>query len=153
VLLDGVPFGQAKADATGAWSWTANLRVADGTHTVKAQATDAAGSAGLFSSTFELSTSEPGVLYECRLDGASFAACTSPVTFSELADGTHTLEVRARDQAGHEDPTPARHSWSVVHGDTVEGGGMGCSTPGGATALASLGWLGLAWLLARRRRS
>lgn len=181
VLLDGVPFGQAKADATGAWSWTANLRVADGTHTVKAQATDAVGSAGLFSgstsfsvdtvapdtflpsgpaertqqreATFELSASEQDALYECRLDGASFAGCTSPVTFSELANGTHTLEVRARDRAGHEDPTPARHTWSVAHGDTVEGGGVGCSTQGGAAALAPLGWLGLAWLLSRRRRS
>jgi MYXO-CTERM domain-containing protein len=181
LFLDGVSFGRVQADAAGAWSWTASLRVADGAHSVKVQATDAAGSAGLFSgavsfsvdtvvpdtflsggpsgqteqkeATFELSASEPGVSYLCRLDSADFAPCTSPVTFSELIEGSHTFEVRARDAAGHEDPTPARHGWTVTHREVVEGGGVGCSTPGTAASLAPWGLLGLAWLLSRRRRS
>jgi outer membrane protein OmpA-like peptidoglycan-associated protein len=54
-----------------------------------------------------------GDSYECRLDGGEFAACADPVSFSGLADGPHTLEVRARDAAGNVDATPAVHAWTV----------------------------------------
>jgi CSLREA domain-containing protein len=64
--------------------------------------------------TFTLSAGEPGSSYECSLNGAPFAVCTSPVTLSALAVGTHTFAVRAIDAAGNTDPTPAVHSWTVV---------------------------------------
>ena len=51
--------------------------------------------------------------FECRLDGGSFASCTSPQTYDSLADGSHTFEVRAIDRAGNGDDTPARFSWLV----------------------------------------
>lgn len=39
-------------------------------------------------------------------------ATTSVVSFSDLAEGAHTFEVKARDAPGNEDPTPAsRPSW------------------------------------------
>ncbi|WP_082282730.1 Ig-like domain-containing protein [Myxococcus hansupus] len=63
--------------------------------------------------TFTFSASESGVTYECSLDGATYAACTNPVTFTGLADGSHTLTVRAVDAAGNVDPTPATHTWTV----------------------------------------
>ena len=53
---------------------------------------------------------------ECRLDDAEYAACTSPVQLSGLADGEHTFSVRAVDVAGNPDGTPASHTWTV---DTV----------------------------------
>jgi hypothetical protein len=61
-------------------------------------------------------TSEPGARYECTLDGASFSACASPTTYASLAQGAHTLEVRAVDAAGNADASPARAAWTV---DTV----------------------------------
>jgi hypothetical protein len=50
---------------------------------------------------------------ECRLDAEAFAACTSPHGYSNLADGSHTLAVRAIDGAGNVDPTPAVYTWTI----------------------------------------
>jgi hypothetical protein len=50
---------------------------------------------------------------QCRLDGGSFAPCTSPKTFTGLKDASHTFEVRALDAAGNIDPSPASRKFSV----------------------------------------
>ncbi len=57
--------------------------------------------------------SEAGTSLQCRLDGAAFSACISPKTYSGLANGPHTFEVRASDEAGNADPTPAARSFTV----------------------------------------
>ena len=44
-------------------------------------------------------TSEPGATFQCRIDGAAFAGCPTPFTTAQLADGTHTFDVRAVDAA------------------------------------------------------
>src|SRR5262249_564522 len=46
-------------------------------------------------------------------DGAPFAACTSPKAYDNLTGGPHTFEVRAIDNLGVEDPTPATLAWIV----------------------------------------
>ncbi|MDQ3264414.1 MAG: Ig-like domain repeat protein [Myxococcota bacterium] len=58
-------------------------------------------------------SSPDGVGFECSLDGASFAPCSSPTGYSGLAEGPHTFTVRAIDLAGNVDPTPAQHAWTV----------------------------------------
>jgi len=52
-------------------------------------------------------------VFQCALDAAAFAACTSPQAYSSLAAGTHTFQVRAVDSGGNADPTPATRSWTV----------------------------------------
>jgi len=56
------------------------------------------------------------LVFAWRLDGGAFSAfAPGPmIALPTLAPGPHTLEVRARDLAGNEDPTPARATWSVA---------------------------------------
>ena len=50
--------------------------------------------------------------YECRLDSAAFAPCTSPQRYLSLGEGTHRFRVRALDVAGNVGPE-AMHVWRV----------------------------------------
>jgi hypothetical protein len=60
---------------------------------------------------FEFS-SPSAATFECTLDGAAFAPCTSPATV-EVAKGRHTFRVRSRDVNGIYDPTPASVTFKV----------------------------------------
>lgn len=66
------------------------------------------------SATFTFSSDEAGATFECALDSAAFAACTTPATFPTLEVGPHTLQVRAVDAAGNIDATPASYGWTVT---------------------------------------
>jgi hypothetical protein len=64
--------------------------------------------------TFLFSSNEPGVSFQCSLDGKPFGACTSPLTLRKLKRGkTHTFQVRALDAAGNLDASPAAKKWRV----------------------------------------
>jgi Hypothetical glycosyl hydrolase family 15 len=65
------------------------------------------------SASFGFSSSEPGSSFECRLDGAPWSLCSSPSSYSGLADGSHGFQVRARDAAGNADATPASRNFQV----------------------------------------
>jgi len=71
--------------------------------------------------------------FECKLDGGSFGLCTSPQSYSSLADGSHTFQVSAIDAVGNFDPTPASFTWTidtVTPTISVAAGGM-CTSSGG----------------------
>ncbi len=112
--------------------------LADGAHTLVVRATDLAGNVGTDTQAFAVDTGNPDTTivtgpssptssttaaftftateagtFECALDGAAFAACTTPRSYAALADGMHTLLVRAIDTAGNVDPTPASYAWTV----------------------------------------
>jgi hypothetical protein len=74
------------------------------------------GTVPLASASITFTANETTVTFACKLDNAPFAACTSPASFTALAQGAHTFAVRATDAAGHDDPTPATRAWTV---DTV----------------------------------
>lgn len=138
--VDGTTVGTATAGADGHAALTPEDALTDGRHTVKATATDRAGNVSDASDghTFTVDTTapaavtfgqaparksaqptakfaftgEPGARLECSLDGADWSACTSPLTLTGLADGPHSLRVRALDAAGNVS-APAGYAWTV----------------------------------------
>jgi hypothetical protein len=67
------------------------------------------------SGRFTFSANESAV-FDCKLDDLSFFPCSSPFTFSDLADGSHTFTVRATDTAGNVEAAPPTYTWTI---DTV----------------------------------
>ncbi len=65
--------------------------------------------------TFSHGGTERGpVTYLCKLETEKeFSNCTGPKTYTGLPDGEHTFEVKATDQVGNADPSPARYTWTV----------------------------------------
>ncbi len=84
--------------------------------------------------SFTLTASEAST-FECRLDGAAYATCTSPYTVGPLAPGAHSVAVRATDLAGNVDPTPATRGFTVdltppdTSFDSGPSGTIGTATP------------------------
>jgi hypothetical protein len=66
------------------------------------------------SATFSFAADEPSATFECALDGAAFTSCVAPITYTGLGLGAHTFAVRAIDQAGNKDSTPASFAWSIL---------------------------------------
>ena len=64
------------------------------------------------SATFGFTDDDPTATFRCRLDGSSFAPCTSPITYNGLSEGNHTFRVEAVDAAGNESD-PAQYSWTI----------------------------------------
>jgi nucleoid-associated protein YgaU len=64
--------------------------------------------------TFRFAGTDNGTIarFECRLDRVAFTSCTSPVTYGTVSRGTHTFRVRAVDNSGFADPSPAVFSWT-----------------------------------------
>ena len=87
--------------------------------------------------TFAFHASTPSATFECQLDGAGFTPCTSPTSYSGLAEGAHSFQVRAVDAVG---PDPAPASFAFTTDLTAP------STPANVTATATLpGLVSLAW--------
>jgi len=81
--------------------------------------------------------------YQTRVDGGLWSAWTSPgttaATIGPLAEGVHSFEVRARDEAGNVEATPALYEWTVglynVTAPEPAGGGGAVSGPDGEPCL------------------
>jgi uncharacterized protein YkwD len=62
--------------------------------------------------TFEADGTAPLSHFECRLDAAAWAQCTSPHELKALDGGAHAFEVRLT--GGLADATPDRREWTVA---------------------------------------
>ncbi|HKP21119.1 MAG TPA: S8 family serine peptidase, partial [Thermoleophilaceae bacterium] len=63
--------------------------------------------------SFQFGSPRPNAQFQCRLDGGDFTPCSSPQEFGDLPEGDHTFEVRAYDQYGNVDGSPAIYTWTV----------------------------------------
>jgi hypothetical protein len=92
-------------------SWTVDL-----TPPETSIATGPSGAMASASTSVTFTSNELDATFDCSLDGAAFARCTSPAGLTGLAQGAHSFAVRATDAAGNVDVSPATATWSV---DTV----------------------------------
>jgi hypothetical protein len=91
------------------WTWNVDLTPPDTQFTSTPPA-----STGETSATFDFSSTETGSQFERSLDASPFTPVTGPETIASLSVGSHTYQVRAIDQAGNVDPTPASYTWTVT---------------------------------------
>jgi trypsin len=61
---------------------------------------------------FVFASNESGTSFECSVDGAALSGCASPFKV-KTRKGKHLFQVRATDQAGNVDATPASRNWKV----------------------------------------
>ena len=62
--------------------------------------------------SFAFTDPEASTSFQCRIDNAPFAACTSPYQAPVLSDGSHTFSVRAVDSAGNLGAASS-YAWTV----------------------------------------
>ncbi|MBO9666032.1 MAG: Ig-like domain repeat protein, partial [Bdellovibrio sp.] len=103
--------GAGNVSAVQTFSWTIDTTPPTTTLTSKPSALTNA-----LTATFGFVGSDTGggniAGFECSLDGASYGACTTGKSYSALADGVHTFQVRATDTAGNIG-NAATYSWTV----------------------------------------
>jgi hypothetical protein len=116
--------------------------LAEGAHTLRVQATDAAGNqdatgasyswtvdadppvtsfteapSGATSSTsatFAFSALDTTAsTFQCQIDGGPWFSCSSPVSLTGVEQGVHVFRVSATDEAGNVEVTPASATWTV----------------------------------------
>ncbi len=130
--LDGAPFAACTSPDT--------ITVTDGNHTFAVRATangetDATPATATFTTdttppittitaatfqeivgstnaSFSFQANEPAT-FQCKLDAAAYATCTSPVSYSGLVAGPHVFTVRATDLAGNVEVNPPAHDWTI----------------------------------------
>ena len=113
-LADGAHSFQVKArDAAGndsslttfGWTIDATAPAAPSIDTYPADPTSTTGASFTFSG-------EAGASFLCQLDGGGFSACTSPKSYSGLAEGAHSFQVKAQDAVGNES-TVTTFGWTI----------------------------------------
>jgi hypothetical protein len=98
---------QVSASTTASWTVDTTPPPAPAITARPADQTDAS------TATFAFTDAEAGVSFQCRLDGAAAAACSSPASFSGLLPGQHTFSISARDGAGNVSAV-ASTAWTVL---------------------------------------
>jgi hypothetical protein len=96
---------------------------------------------------FTFSDSQTGVSFQCSLDSAAYAVCTSGISYSSLATGSHTFAVEAVAGAGN-DSTATTYTWTInaaaLTAQTITFANPGAQTAGTPLTLTATATSGLA---------
>jgi len=65
------------------------------------------------SAEFVFESDDPNATFECSIDQGNWIPCISGSLFSGLAEGMHNFLVKAVDEIGNEDLTPASWNWTI----------------------------------------
>jgi hypothetical protein len=118
----------------GGWSMQIQTTIPDNE---APDTTIAAGPTGVIqssSASIAFSANEDAT-FECSLDLAAFAPCSSPKAYTSLGEGQHVINVRATDHSANVEPAPATANFSVdtiAPQTTIDSGPVG--TIGDSTA-------------------
>jgi hypothetical protein len=91
------------------------------------------------SASFSFTDADPTALFLCQLDAGAYGSCTSGQTYTGLAPGEHTFNVKATDQTGtYESTNAATYTWTIafIVFDGSPGTGAPPSTLGPYTMMA-----------------
>ncbi len=135
--------GFGPCSGPGNWD-TPSSSLADGAHIFRARGTDAAGNSAIATRSFTVQVPQPptapgttitkgpkkkttkrrpkfkftssqaGSTFQCKVDKAKFAPCTSPFRPPKLKPGKHSLKVVAVGPTGAADSSPAVHKFKVL---------------------------------------
>lgn len=61
--------------------------------------------------TVAFRSTKGGSTFQCKVDSKAWKSCTSPFKVTKVTKGTHTVLVRAVDNSGKADKTPAKVTW------------------------------------------
>ncbi|HET8931553.1 MAG TPA: LPXTG cell wall anchor domain-containing protein, partial [Acidimicrobiales bacterium] len=86
------------------------------------------GSTDQSAGTISFTASSAADSFACTLDGSEPAPCSSPYSYTDLADGDHTFTVAATVN-GQVDPTPATVTWTVGDASTPTSSAPAPTTP------------------------
>jgi len=114
-LGDATYYWQAQAqDAGGTAAWTSSrFFVLDTTAPVTTIGSSPPAQSSLASGTVGFSANESVTGFQCRIDGAAYAACSSPYGYGPLLDGPHAFDVKAVADLAGNPGAPASHGWTV----------------------------------------
>jgi hypothetical protein len=89
------------------------------------------GTVGSGDASFSFAGNQDRMTFSCRLDGGAAEPCSSPKSYTGLADGQHTFTVTGADRWGSADASPAARTWTVQRvtdrdGDGVTDGADNC---------------------------
>ena len=91
--------------------------------TIDSQPTDPSASAD---ASFTFSSVDSTATFECDLDGAGYASCSSPKNYTALSNGSHTFSVRAMDTVGNTGAADT-YTWTIstyVASERINNGGF-----------------------------
>lgn len=63
--------------------------------------------------TIGFKSTKGGSTFQCKVDKKGWKSCASPLRLKRLKPGKHTVLVRAVDNSGHRDATPAKVTWRI----------------------------------------